>query len=1827
MPRNIPGQGPLTQPRPVKPVRGQEKAVQGAAAIGEVVRVAPPPGKPQPALQKIGYWGSIEEFNNRVAEAVRAHTAVKGFQPSPGLTLDLARSPVPVTQFEDMFKLGSSQLAANNHTLAADQQKNPYDYFHVRADGVIEQQTPLTKMLSGLPPLPPEHPAHRTLQQLQKQYPNVPQTSFILPIPHADDAYKALSYLDSHGGLQGALQKSGLTLEQFNEQVKRGTGAINPDLAAQAEMTMKLQKRQGATVSNPGGPLVGTALTLSQAKIELSKVMGTSLSAGGFFTQDDAKKLDLWMKSADYFRKVTKYQADQYGLTVQQFQTAWKRQQDGMRKHGFAAHFLGLLPLQTFAGGGALAHWLFMSGGDPISSAANFPVHSASLVLGGVGGTVEQLKADVGTAGQFVNSISPKTLGGKGKSYHESLVAAEEQLRKNPSWARVFFPDAPDNTATRILDAVGDIVLLRKANFTGERAGAGLVGEVAKTDRFAHGTHYSFIDAGDKSKLDSAASALGGGEGANKLVTFAHPLIKSGKMTVEQFRSHASEMYETGRTTIIYPARGGEPLVKEGYVRLYRGEGLRAPTGTPIERANAALNAGGGQGQWFSDSRQYAANYHKEGGSLQYVDVPKGDLEGYRFAKNEYIVPKGVASGSHHIAEASGKTGGTGAGDQAGNQAVGGKSVEIIGGIFGDLRTGKIPSPGHSGRAWLNSRRGMRSTLDSLDESLRRNPAVGGKVNAVIGTVRSAIAHTHPKGSIDLYDDNLSEGVYNFINKNKLGDRKLADKYASDIVRFQAKDNTVGLVNLNRRLNKLYHGKYSDTGTNPVYSDEEFNPLIGTEAPTRFMFPGGGDRPVQGSMLNKAFLNLDYYHRHVNDWFNKFARMRSRFILGSGLSLFWKHAIGGDPARVAVGGGLFAHGPEITQAAKDIDTLARSNVSVERALGVFLNRSRKSEALYMLGDGGTRAEPAFHTGDKFNSVAHMDGAGAKLRGLVLDDALAAYQRGTLLNLVRHDRLTRRMFHSAQKAEPELTMEEYANRIHGRYASVEDAAAAAGVDNVFDRAAQVVRENRGAGAAHALGEFIKDNKLDFGVDSARVDAARGLDKLTGAAVGKIMTPNKFWRERFAKNILHKTFAEMTAAGMGHEEAFAVSTDLAARTLKYHMLDFANRLQVEQDLRYVSWFFTKHRLYWKWVIGTFLRHPGYAAVVEDARKLLDQQGNINLPAMHIPLIGDVKLSIPAARMYWVPNQDYPATSPDVQFITNVIKNGGDFSGAWNQVQTSGVGNSFTRVDTAGRLLNKASRTHTYADAIRGLPPKVQHRLNRSFNEYQLNYFADHGHYNMDESQVVSHVLWHATGEEAWRSILPLPIVSNYNPNEQQKLLEQYMMLTDPKRRQDFLVAHEDLAAQFGIYKDPKQFLHNQQLFGKYLPSLDAYRAVRSHILEQAKGPAGWTAELQALKKQSGVAFQKTFANLLREDARSAGHRVSDTETPGVAGVPLGPWGKLVSTDPQIDPTHILNGLFPGGVKTKDWGKVYGRFQEYLKKELAGLSDPKVIATYADDPGEVKIRRGEILQQLQAFQGMPKDALGVTTLKYQEKYVNPYWAHIDKENKRINGVSGIGGLPADQHDAAYAALRVWRDEHDRPVTIDGVKFPSPIRVAWAGLEPAVKHQRLAYFAAKGWDHLSDYEKDLLGRKPDAKFSEGWAKLEEIYAEQADQLHLQGQNMPKGYKRTLAQYVDRYYVSGFIKDFNFAQKPLYQRLQLTTIIQHSPYKTQWNALLGQAAGYAKLLAGDTGYSHTSVRAVWKTYVNSPAFQQWLDRSPGFKKELADFGPDMVKGLISGPR
>ena len=68
--------------------------------------------KPVPALQTVGFHGTMREFNERVQTAVDAHERTQGYRPSPGLVFDVARSPVPAEKLPLLFQVPRTKAGA-----------------------------------------------------------------------------------------------------------------------------------------------------------------------------------------------------------------------------------------------------------------------------------------------------------------------------------------------------------------------------------------------------------------------------------------------------------------------------------------------------------------------------------------------------------------------------------------------------------------------------------------------------------------------------------------------------------------------------------------------------------------------------------------------------------------------------------------------------------------------------------------------------------------------------------------------------------------------------------------------------------------------------------------------------------------------------------------------------------------------------------------------------------------------------------------------------------------------------------------------------------------------------------------------------------------------------------------------------------------------------------------------------------------------------------------------------------------------------------------------------------------------------------------------------------------------------------------------------------------------------------------------------------------------------------------------------------------------------------------------------------------------------------
>jgi hypothetical protein len=524
-----------------------------------------------------------------------------------------------------------------------------------------------------------------------------------------------------------------------------------------------------------------------------------------------------------------------------------------------------------------------------------------------------------------------------------------------------------------------------------------------------------------------------------------------------------------------------------------------------------------------------------------------------------------------------------------------GSGIEVTGSVLGSLRTKAIPTPGIPGRAFKQTQLAIRDKLDSWDSQLRQSKI--GPIADPLSYLRSEFGHAVPRGTSHFYDPKLPERVHDFTLRH-FGDPQLANKFESDLVRFRSKDNIRGIQTLEGKIRRLYAKKYPE-GLNYT-AEDPFVPVTTTEAPSQFHFPGGGQKEVNPG---KPWEALSNWSKSVNGTFNKLASAHSRIILsgapfikaGGGMSLFWKHTIGDTLRRaVAEDGWIFGESKEMKAAKAEIDRITAQTPHLSRKLGVYRSRAINGERRWLLNRGEAERK-SFATGDKFGHENYMTAAGGYLRRRLEDKALNAYLKSSeddltpLTRLVTQDKHYQGLWHSAMKADPSLTADDYAKRIWDDYVEIEGAAHRAGLSNPWEEALTVLRKSRGPKADKALGKFVSDNKLNFAVKSGEVERIGSFDKVTGDYISFLMTANKWNRGQLADRTMYRIYHELTAAGWEQGPALETAMDVGERVTVHHMLDFANRLQVEQHLRWVSYFATKHRLYWKWVMGTMLRRP--------------------------------------------------------------------------------------------------------------------------------------------------------------------------------------------------------------------------------------------------------------------------------------------------------------------------------------------------------------------------------------------------------------------------------------------------------------------------------------------------------------------------------------------------------------------------------------------------------------------------------------------------------------
>lgn len=212
-----------------------------------------------------------------------------------------------------------------------------------------------------------------------------------------------------------------------------------------------------------------------------------------------------------------------------------------------------------------------------------------------------------------------------------------------------------------------------------------------------------------------------------------------------------------------------------------------------------------------------------------------------------------------------------------------------------------------------------------------------------------------------------------------------------------------------------------------------------------------------------------------------------------------------------------------------------------------------------------------------------------------------------------------------------------------------------------------------------------------------------------------------------------------------------------------------------------------------------------------------------------------------------------------------------------------------------------------------------------------------------------------------------------------------------------------------------------------------------------------------------------------------------------------------------------------------------------------------------------------------------------------------------------------------AVAADMRLLQDENSKPQK----GLPSFAAIAWVHNKPEDNLHAMLTLPTKGWATLTAVEKQIVGKPVDPAVTEAWTAYAKLTTpeELAKQLPPGQRSLDKTQRLSVVKQIDRYYKLGgkFLSDYEFSQRPIYQRLGYMNIVKDSPHRNDWQALFKQADTLTRAVT-DKRTTMPLARDAWKDYARQ-LVGYYRTENPAFWKELApilDANPSFLEGLIN---
>lgn len=189
-----------------------------------------------------------------------------------------------------------------------------------------------------------------------------------------------------------------------------------------------------------------------------------------------------------------------------------------------------------------------------------------------------------------------------------------------------------------------------------------------------------------------------------------------------------------------------------------------------------------------------------------------------------------------------------------------------------------------------------------------------------------------------------------------------------------------------------------------------------------------------------------------------------------------------------------------------------------------------------------------------------------------------------------------------------------------------------------------------------------------------------------------------------------------------------------------------------------------------------------------------------------------------------------------------------------------------------------------------------------------------------------------------------------------------------------------------------------------------------------------------------------------------------------------------------------------------------------------------------------------------------------------------------------------------AVSAEIRAWQDSQDHPLVVNGKRVaPSPVRLLWATQTEKERQNHLSSLTNAAWEHMSNFDKELMGKKVAPHTSEAYAALEQVKSEyrKKNPGSTITRDQVDGFMKELNKMP---YYKGVLEDYFFARKPKVERFELLRPYRQMPerVKSKFDTYIGN---YAKQFAKATksgNYDKGAISGTWKNYI-SDSILPWL--------------------------